>query len=135
MNSPGKDVPIIVHMGRRGVSLSKNAALPRTGSSPYDCGRRVSTLDAIFDHRLDFDPAGELDAFLKQAPAKWVVYLFTDADDQPIQLLCVKNLRASIKRRLGGDELIGPSRKVNYREVVRRIYWRRVDSAFEADLV
>jgi excinuclease UvrABC nuclease subunit len=96
----------------------------------------VTTLDAIFDHRLDFDPAaGDFDAFAKQAPAKWVVYLFADAADQPVQLLCVKNLRASIKRRLGGDELIGPSRKVNYRDLVRRIYWRRVDSAFEADLV
>src|SRR5581483_10017688 len=51
----------------------------------------------------------------------------------PIQLLCVKNLRYSLKRRLGGEETIGPSRRVNYREIVRRIYWRRVDSAFEAD--
>jgi excinuclease UvrABC nuclease subunit len=63
------------------------------------------------------------------------VYLFTDAADQPVQLLCVKNLRASLKRRLGGDEVVGPSRRVNYREIVRRVYWRRVDSAFEADLV
>jgi excinuclease UvrABC nuclease subunit len=31
--------------------------------------------------------------------------------------------------------MIGPTRRVNYRELVRRIYWRRVDSAFEADLV
>ena len=92
-------------------------------------------LSSIFDHSLDFDPAGDLESFLKLAPAKWVVYLFTDAEDHPIQLLCVKNLRASLKRRLGGDEMIGPSRKVNYREVVRRVYWRRVDSAFEADLV
>ena len=28
---------------------------------------------------------------------------------------------------------IGPSRRVNYREIVRRVHWRRVDSAFEAD--
>jgi excinuclease UvrABC nuclease subunit len=89
----------------------------------------------LFDCQADYDPARPLDELLKLVPAKWVVYLFTDADDQPIQLLCVKNLRASVKRRLGGDELIGPSRKVNYREVVRRVYWRRVDSAFEADLV
>jgi excinuclease UvrABC nuclease subunit len=96
----------------------------------------VDALANIFDRSLDFDPgAGDLDAFLKLAPAKWVVYLFTDAEDHPIQLLCVKNLRASLKRRLGGDEMIGPSRKVNYRELVRRVYWRRVDSAFEADLV
>jgi excinuclease UvrABC nuclease subunit len=89
----------------------------------------------MFDQSADFHPDRPLDELLKAAPAKWVVYLFTDAEDQPIQLLCVKNLRASLKRRLGGDELVGPTRKVNYRELVRRIYWRRVDSAFEADLV
>jgi excinuclease UvrABC nuclease subunit len=86
----------------------------------------------IFHDQLDFDPAGDLDAFVKSAPAKWAVYLMADAADQPIQLLCVKNLRASLKRRLGGQELIGVTKKLNYREIVRRIYWRRVDSAFEA---
>src|SRR5436305_11874250 len=90
---------------------------------------------AIFDHEVSFDPNGDLDAFLKQVPAKWVVYLLADENAAPIQLLCVKNLRASLKRRLGGEEIIGPSRKLDYRELVRRIYWRRVDSAFEADLV
>lgn len=89
----------------------------------------------LFDYCLAFDPALELEGFLKLVPAKWVVYLFADVDDQPVQLLCVKNLRASLSRRLGGQEMIGPSRKVNYRELVRRVYWRRVDSAFEADLV
>jgi excinuclease UvrABC nuclease subunit len=87
----------------------------------------------IFDHSIDFDPAGDLEAFLKQAPAKWVVYLMADGDDRPVQLLCVKNLRYSLKRRLGGDEMVGPSKRVNYREIVRRVYFRRVDSAFEAD--
>lgn len=72
---------------------------------------------------------------LKDVPAKWVVYLLADADDNPIQLLCVKNLRASLKRRLGGEETVGPSRKINYREVVRRVHWRRVDGAFEADWI
>ena len=89
-----------------------------------------------FTDRIEFDPAaGDLDAFLRQVPAKWVVYLMADAVGQPIQLLCVKNLRSSLKRRLGGDEPIGPSKRVNYREIVRRISWRRVDSAFEADWI
>jgi excinuclease UvrABC nuclease subunit len=87
----------------------------------------------LFDHHGDFDPAADFEAFLKSVPAKWVVYLLADADDRPVQLLCVKNLRYSLKRRLGGDESIGPSKRVNYREIVRRIHWRRVDSAFEAD--
>src|SRR5207248_5372838 len=57
------------------------------------------------------------------------------AEDRPIQLLCVRNLRSSLKRRLGGTETVGPSKRVNYRDLVRRIHWRRVDSAFEADWV
>jgi excinuclease UvrABC nuclease subunit len=57
----------------------------------------------------------------------------SDEHDQPVQLLCVKNLRYSLKRRLGGDEMVGPTRRVNYRDLVRHIHWRRVDSAFEAD--
>lgn len=90
------------------------------------------TLDIFTDHAA-FDPSGDLDTFLKSVPARWVIYLMSDAAGQPIQLLCVKNLRASLKRRLGGDEPVGPTRKVNYRDVVRRISWRRVDSVFEAD--
>lgn len=92
-------------------------------------------ISLIFDHQIDIDPAANLDDLLKQIPAKWVVYLLTDEADQPIQLLCVKNLRASLKRRLGGEEMIGRSRRANYRDIVRRIYWRRVDSAFEADWI
>jgi excinuclease ABC subunit C len=95
----------------------------------------VSERWPIFPHELAFDPAGDFEAFLKLAPAKWVVYLLADENDQPVQLLCVKNLRYSLKRRLGGLEMIGPTKKVDYRDLVRKVYWRRVDSAFEADLV
>lgn len=87
---------------------------------------------------LAFDPSIDVEAFARTAPARWAVYLLADADDRPIQLLCVKNLRASLKRRLGGGELVDSaalSRKVDYRQIVRRVYWGRVDSAFEADLL
>lgn len=88
---------------------------------------------SLLDQHARFDPAGDFEAFLRSVPAKWVVYLFSDADDRPVQLLCVKNLRASLQRRLGGDEQVGPSRRVNYRDLVRHVRFRRVDSAFEAD--
>ena len=90
---------------------------------------------AIFDAVVPFDPGMDFDAFLKQVPAKWAVYLFADELDQPVQLLCVKSLRDSLKRRLGGQETIGLSRRVNYRDLVRKVYYRRVDSALEADWV
>src|SRR5678816_1492299 len=47
--------------------------------------------------------------------------------------MCIRD-SYSLERRLETGEVdAGPSRKVNYREIVRRVYWRRVDSAFEAD--
>jgi hypothetical protein len=94
----------------------------------------MTEADGIFDDSADFDPAGDFDAFLKRVPAKWVVYLLTDADDRPAQLLCVKNLRVSLRRRLGPPEPdAGRTKQVNYRELVRKVYFRRVDSTFEAD--
>ncbi len=95
----------------------------------------MAQIAGILDHHVDFDPGGNFEAFLRQAPPKWAVYLFADADGQPLQLLCVKNLRASLKRRLQGQETLSLTKKVNYREIVGRISWRRVDSAFEADWV
>lgn len=97
-------------------------------------------MDVALDQHVHFDPAVDTDVegFARAVPARWAVYLFADADDRPIQLLSVKNLRASLTRRLGGAEMLdAPSatRKVDYRQIVRRIYWRRVDSSFEADLV
>ena len=91
-------------------------------------------IPAVFDCHAVFDPAGDFDAFLKAVPARWVIYLLADEEDRPVQLLCVKNLRYSLKRRLGPEEeAAGPSKRVNYRDIVRRVHWRRVDSAFEAD--
>jgi excinuclease UvrABC nuclease subunit len=88
-----------------------------------------------FDHAIDFDPAGDVAAFLKTAPAKWAVYLMADAEDRPVQLLCVKDLRHSLERRLGQDVSEERTKRVDYRDLVRRVHWRRVDSALEADLV
>src|SRR5882724_2202377 len=95
----------------------------------------MSGWTSILDQTAPFDPAGDFEGFLKLAPAKWAVYLLADENDQPVQLLSVKNLRASLKRRLGGEETIGLSKRVNYHEIVRNIYWRRVDSGFEADWI
>src|SRR5882724_6930451 len=90
-------------------------------------------ISSLLEGYATFDPAGDFEQFLHGVPARWVVYLFSDADDRPLPLLCVKNLRASLKRRLGSDEQTGPTKTVNYRDAVRHVRWRRVDSAFEAD--
>ncbi len=84
---------------------------------------------------IEFSPDEDFEQFIRRVPAKGAVYLIADASDKPVQLLCVRNLRNSLKRRLGSEENLGPTRQVNYREFVRRIHWRRVDSAFEADWI
>ncbi len=88
---------------------------------------------ALLDQHTHFDPDADFEAFLASIPRKWAVYLFADESGRPVQLLSVKNLRYSLKRRLGGGETIGLSKRVNYRQLVRIIRWRRVDSTFEAD--
>jgi excinuclease UvrABC nuclease subunit len=97
--------------------------------------KTMAQIPEILDRRLDFDPEGDFEKFLEQAPAKWVVYLLADASGEPVQLLCVKNLRQSLKRRLAGNEALVLSKRVEYRQIVRQIYFRRVDSALEADWV
>lgn len=84
---------------------------------------------------IEFSPDEDFEQFIRRVPAKGAVYLLADASDKPVQLLCVRNLRNSLKRRLGSEENLGPTRQVNYREFVRCIHWRRVDSAFEADWI
>lgn len=99
----------------------------------------MSSCVSIFPNVVSFDPAADFEAFLRSVPAKHVVYLLADEADRPVQLLCVKNLRYSLKRRLGTDEQVAEqsgrllNKRVNYRELVRRVYWIRVDSTFEAD--
>ncbi len=94
-----------------------------------------SSLAPLFDHGVAVDPAAGFDPLA--FPARWVVYLLADEHDRPVQLLCVRNLRHSVKRRLGPPDPAEPataSRRVDYRALVRRVHWRRVDSAFEADV-
>lgn len=94
----------------------------------------ASALETLFDQSAEFRPDLPIAALLESVPAKWVVYLFADEAGSPFQLLCVKNLRSSLQRRLGEENELAPGRRVPYRQVVRRIWWRRVDSALEADL-
>ena len=54
---------------------------------------------AILLDRVSFDPAGDFEGFLKRVPARWVVYLMVDERGRPVQLLCVKNLQASLNYR------------------------------------
>src|SRR5262245_31141365 len=95
----------------------------------------MSQTARLFEHELCFDPAAEFASFLRYAAAKWAVYHLRDAVYQPIQPLCVKNLRYSLRHRLGAEQTVGLSMRIDYRELVRRVRWARVDSASEADWI
>jgi len=95
------------------------------------------SLDQLLPGQLAYVPGMDLETLAKAAPARWVVYLMSDESDRPVQLLCVKNLRQSLRRRLGGEETLvpGASKRVDYRQLVRRISFVGVDSPLEADWV
>ena len=88
----------------------------------------MAQIAEILRQTIGYDPQADFEAFVCQAPAKWAVYLLADGDDRPLQLLCVKNLRSSLKNRLGEHDPAQPSKRVDFRQVVRKISWRRVDT-------
>jgi hypothetical protein len=64
------------------------------------------------------------------------VCCFVDAENRPVQLLCVRNLRACIESRLiapAGE--MERTKRVDYRAVVRSIRFCRVDSVIEQEMV
>ena len=88
-----------------------------------------------FDATLTFHPDDILEVFLLTVPALRAVCLFVDERGQPIQLLCVSNLRQCLKSRLAvrlPDEI---SRHTDYRALVRSVHYRLADSNFEADCI
>jgi SAM-dependent methyltransferase len=97
----------------------------------------------LLEHSIEFpaiegavdagDATGTLEAALSHLPARWAVALLGDENGQPLQLICLKNLREGLRNRLGESE--AASRKVKWREVVRHVRWQLVDSDFEADWV
>jgi excinuclease ABC subunit C len=94
----------------------------------------AETLSRLFPESVELG-ADYTEVQLKTFPAKWVVYVLADANDRPVQLLSVRNLRASLLRRLLDVQRDAPTRKLDYREIVRKVWFRRVDSALEADSV
>lgn len=90
----------------------------------------------LFDHHATFDPADDFSVFARSISTRGAVCLLCDAEDRPIQLLSVADLRRCLQTRLGPSPEDEPeTRRIDYRAMVRRLHWRPVDGAFEADLV
>ncbi len=83
---------------------------------------------------IDVDPQADPDAWRLSIPGGAGCYLLADAEDRPILLATAAGMRQVIVNRLtGAGEDDGPTRRTDYRAVVRRIRWRRTFSRFEAD--
>ncbi|MCS7034536.1 MAG: UvrB/UvrC motif-containing protein [Phycisphaerae bacterium] len=93
-----------------------------------------SMIPTHFDTVCEIEATDDGPTAAAGVPARWVVCLLADEHDRPVQLLCVRNLRAFLRRRLAAGSQNGVSRRVDYRQLIRRVYYRRVDSDLEADL-
>ena len=76
------------------------ASIDRNVAWPHNMQPLVASWSDILTHHVDRSTAGG-DDWLSRVPARWCVCLLIDVDGGALQLLCAKNLRAMLKRRLG----------------------------------
>lgn len=89
----------------------------------------------LLNQHIAHTPNADLAPFLEALPAKWAVYLLRDQNGRPLQLLSVKNLRASLANRLSPQSADEKTRAIPYRQIVSAIDYRRVDSSAEAEWI
>jgi hypothetical protein len=65
-------------------------------------------------------------------PACWAVAVLADESGGAVQVVCWKNLRRTLSARLT-EQPAEPSKRVDWRQVVRQVRWRPVENQFEAD--
>lgn len=88
----------------------------------------------IFDDCVEILPEAALSEVTLSLPAGTGVCLFSGGGDEPILLLRAANLRRLVRGRLAEGESAGPDRRTRLRPIVRRVWFRRTYSAFEAQL-
>jgi len=83
---------------------------------------------------VNVGPAVDLESWRLTVPAKPGCYLLTDEAGTPVLLGTAANLRNVLVHRLTAppDEE-GPTKRIDYRQVVRQIHYRPAFSRFEAD--
>lgn len=89
--------------------------------------------DPVLGESFDFSPEAEVESWRLTVPAKGACYVLLDGERQPVLLATCGDLRHALVRRLGPqDESQGPSKKIDYRAIVRHVMYRPVFSRFEA---
>ncbi|MHC4994684.1 MAG: hypothetical protein ACYTGQ_06470 [Planctomycetota bacterium] len=111
-------------------------------ASPTETGQPEPS-PAVLDQTLRVGPDIDVESWRLNLPARPACFLLRDADDGPILLATVANLRAALARRLAphepdeanGSETPAASRRIDYHRVIRSVRYRLVNSPFEADWV
>jgi len=86
---------------------------------------------------IDASAADENRMDFSKVPAKAAVYLLVGrneaAEEQPVLLATVGDLRSALKNRLADTPPDAKSKRINYGTLCTRVYYRRVDSSFAAN--
>lgn len=85
------------------------------------------------NHAIELDVDADVESWRLGVPGRGACYVLEDGDGRPVLLATVGGLRAAVVRRMTESDADGPSRRVDYRAVVRRVRWRPVFSPFEAN--
>lgn len=89
--------------------------------------------DPVLGESFDFTPEAEVESWRLTVPAKGACYVLLDAERRPVLLATCGDLRHALVQRLGPqDETQKPTKKIDYRAIVRHVRYRPVFSRFEA---
>jgi len=94
----------------------------------------LNASEPTLDESLAIDPDADVESWRLTLPGRAACYLLEDADGGPVLLATVGGLRGAVVRRMTEpDEPDEPSKRIDYRQIVRRVRWRGVESRFEAN--
>ncbi|MBI1371903.1 MAG: hypothetical protein GC159_03970 [Phycisphaera sp.] len=97
----------------------------------------LNVTDPALDESMDIDPAADVETWRLKLPGKAACYLLEGGDDTdtgPVLLATVGGLRGAVVRRMTEpDEPDEPTKRIDYRAIVRRVRWRMVCSRLEGD--
>jgi hypothetical protein len=95
----------------------------------------VGDWETSLPHRLTIGGETPIESQLAALPARWCVALLMGENDLPVQMLALKNLRVTLRKRFAAPIEGTSQRRIDYAQLVKSIAWRRVDSALEMDVV
>ncbi|HNX27462.1 MAG TPA: hypothetical protein PKK48_08670 [Phycisphaerae bacterium] len=93
----------------------------------------MADLESIFDASVEICPPVK-DGDLAAIPAKRGVVMLSAAGGQPILVLTAADMRSRVQTRLGEPADDARGKKIDLREITRKVHYSRCASHFETDL-